>query len=83
MAETLALFTQRRRIIAAVALCQFSTVVCSNKTKQLRYEDAPVCNSHRKPALRSLKMHGGTSVCFVLFSMCFPGVLVLTKTCTG
>ena len=51
----LALFTQRRRIISAALVLEFSAIGHSHRAKHPRLEDEPPCNSHRKPALQLLK----------------------------
>ena len=53
--QSWALFTQRRCIIAEMAVRQFSTVGCSHRAKHLRLKDKLLCNSHRKLVLRLLK----------------------------
>ena len=53
---TLALFTQRLRIISGEVVRQFSTDGDSHRAKYLHLH---VCNSHRKPALRLLKRRDG------------------------
>lgn len=52
---SLALFTKRRRVIAAAAVHQFSAVGCLHRVKHLRFKGEPLCNSHRKTALQLLK----------------------------
>ena len=58
--EVIALFTQSHRIIVAVAVRKFSTVVTLHGTKQLQHKDAPMWNSHCKLALQILRRHDGT-----------------------
>ena len=77
---TEAVFTQRRRIIATAAVCQFSTIVCSYRAK-LWHKGEPLCTLHRKSALRLLKRHDGTRHDdFCVFSRCSPGVLLVMQT---
>ena len=55
-----ALFTQRRRIISAAVVRQFSAIGHSHRVKPLRLKDELLCNSHRKRTLRLLKRRDGT-----------------------
>ena len=56
---TVVLFTQRRHIIATVAVRQFSVAVCSHRAKQLWRKDKPLCYLHSKAALWLLMRHDG------------------------
>ena len=69
-----ALFTQRHYLWSGGS--PIFTQSDSHGAKHLRLKDEPLCNSHRKPALRLLKRPDGT--CYdddvSVFSRCFPGV---------
>ena len=63
---------------AITAVCQFSTIVCSHRAKQLQRKDKLLYKSHRKPALWLLKRRDGVHHDDDgVFSRCFPGVLLL------
>ena len=50
----------RRLIISAALVRQFSANGDSHRAKHLRLKDEPLCNSHRKAALRLREVHTKT-----------------------
>ena len=75
--ETLASFTQRSHIISPQRWFANSLLLVVQTAEQRQHKDEPLCNSHRKPALRLLKKcddtHHEDDAC-VFFFKAFPPV---------